>query len=393
YPEPTGVNSSAHTMNSSQSTLTKSTNSKSTRKTGARKSSAYNRDFEQHLIDHGFYPNNRAQKPNNWEEINDRIAQPRPSLSPSHFSDGAFEIFQQTNEEALSEDKVMRTAFPIISGNANIPNEGGLVFTNLEPLTDGTLVDAKPDFYDGARPEQIDQRVRKKLGSYIIPSTHQHAPSLPNLFVEGKGPDGSTAVAKRQACYDGALDARGMHKLQSFGTATPYDNNAYTITSTYHGGHLQMYTTHPTQPKAPGREPEYHMTQLRSFSMIDTPERFREGASAFRNARDWAKEQRDKLTAAANGRVMDMPTETSTLESSSYSMLSSSTTEPTLLESDTSADELSQVMSTFTNPPNKRLKGGPESPHSKPDPRRRPKKGSSRADGRSGRGRRSLQIE
>ena len=90
----------------------------------------------------------------------------------------------------------MRTAFPIISGNANILNEGGLLFTNLEPLTDGTLVDAEPDFYDGARPEEIDKRVRDELGSYIIPSTHQHAPCLPNLFVEGKGPDGSMAVAK-----------------------------------------------------------------------------------------------------------------------------------------------------------------------------------------------------
>jgi hypothetical protein len=76
----------------------------------------------------------------------------------------------------------MRTAFPIIAGNANIPNEGDLVFTNLEPLTDGTLVGAKPDYYDGARPEQIDKRVRDELGSIIIPSTLQHAPCLPNLF-------------------------------------------------------------------------------------------------------------------------------------------------------------------------------------------------------------------
>jgi hypothetical protein len=32
----------------------------------------------------------------------------------------------------------------------------------------------------------------------------------------------------RQACYDGALGARGIHSLQSFGTSKPvYDNNAY----------------------------------------------------------------------------------------------------------------------------------------------------------------------
>jgi hypothetical protein len=90
----------------------------------------------------------------------------------------------------------MRTAFPIISGKAGIHNEGDLVFVNLEPLTDGTLVDAKPDYYDGAHPEQIDKQIREQLASVIIPSTLQHAPCLPNLFAEGKGPDGSAAVAK-----------------------------------------------------------------------------------------------------------------------------------------------------------------------------------------------------
>src|SRR5437667_1360819 len=134
-------------MNSSRSTTRtqdRSTNSKSTPKTTTtRKSSAYNRNFEQNLIDHSIYPdeydypdNHVPPEPNNWEEINDRLAQPRPSLSPSQFSDGAFRDFRRTNARALSEGKVMRTAFPTIVGNANIPTEGDLLFTNLEPLTD-----------------------------------------------------------------------------------------------------------------------------------------------------------------------------------------------------------------------------------------------------------------
>ena len=69
--------------------------------------------------------------------------------------------------------------------------------------------------------------------------------------MEVKGPDGSGAVAKRQACYDGAVGARGIHALRSFGVKDPktvYDNNAYTITSAYHSatGTLQLFTTHPT---------------------------------------------------------------------------------------------------------------------------------------------------
>ncbi|EEH22025.2 hypothetical protein PABG_04236 [Paracoccidioides brasiliensis Pb03] len=35
------------------------------------------------------------------------------------------------------------------------------------------------------------------------------------LLLEAKGPDGPLAVAIRQACYDGAPGARGMHSLQS----------------------------------------------------------------------------------------------------------------------------------------------------------------------------------
>ena len=238
-------------MSSSQSisrTRSKSTNTlgKSTVKTSHRKSSAYHRDFEQHLIDHNIHLNNRAQKPHNWDKIQQKIVQPRPSLSPSKFSNSTLETFQQTNEEALTEGMVMRKSLPIITGNADIPSAGEVPFGNLKPLTDGTLVDAKPDFYDGARPTQIDRRIRAELGSYITPLAKHQAPALPNVFTEVKGPDGSAAVVKRQACYDGALGARGMHELRSFGadTTTAYDNNAYTITSTYHDGTLRMYATH-----------------------------------------------------------------------------------------------------------------------------------------------------
>ncbi len=46
-------------------------------------------------------------------------------------------------------------------------------------------------------------------------------PSVAQLLHGGKGPDGSGAVAKRQACYDGAVGARGIHELRSFGVEDP----------------------------------------------------------------------------------------------------------------------------------------------------------------------------
>lgn len=127
-------------------------------------------------------------------------------------------------------------------------------FNNLAPLTDGTITISRPDFYDGSRPERLDRRVREEIGPYIKPSTG-NAPLLPNLF--GSRVD----VAKRQACYDGAIGARAMLHARSYadGDAVEHDCNAYTITSTYHDGQLKVYTTYPTPHN-------YHMTQPRTFA-------------------------------------------------------------------------------------------------------------------------------
>lgn len=374
FPEAATPNSSAHIMPSNQSGSKAQSKSKNTlsdstseTKTSKAKGSPYDRNCEQNLIDNGIYPPNyhfpdgrATPKPNNENEILARLGQPRPSLSPSQFSEKAFRSFQQKNARALNDDAVMIDVFPVIQGNAQIPSAKNIVFGNLDRLTPGNLVDAKPDFYDGACPTQIHRQIRKELGSYITPSPQQQAPALPNFFTEVRGPDGSAAVAITQACYDGALGARAIHKLQSLRQEPICDNNAYTITSIYYDGTLKIYTIHSTQATDLEDSHEYYMTQLGAFSTTDTnPETFRRGAGAFRNARDWAKEQRDRLIAAANSRVTDMPKEESTLESSSCSM-SQSTTEPVVLESEKSADELSQDMGRYSRPSNKRLKREPE---------------------------------
>jgi hypothetical protein len=68
-----------------------------------------------------------------------------------------------------------------------------------------------------------------------------------------KGPDGSAVTARRQACYNGALGARALHSLQSYGQeASAYNGNAHTITSIYNDGTLKLYTNHPTQPTERG---------------------------------------------------------------------------------------------------------------------------------------------
>lgn len=102
-------------------------------------------------------------------------------------------------------------------------------------------------------------------------------------------------VGERQALYNGELVTRTMHNLWRYGNAAIYNNNAYTITSLYHCGYLQLCTVRPSKPARPGRDTDYQMTLLRSYSLKDMWETFRKGVPAFRNAWVWTKEQRDSL--------------------------------------------------------------------------------------------------
>ncbi|KAM3499048.1 hypothetical protein MY11210_009636, partial [Beauveria gryllotalpidicola] len=109
------------------------------------------------------------------------------------------------------------------------------------------------------------------------------------------------------ACLDGAVGSRAMHSLQNYGEKDEpvYDGNSRTFSSTYHAGTgtLQLYAHHVTGPTVDGEQPEYHMTQIRTFGMTDTRETFIVGATALRNARDLAQQQRQTFIRAANARA------------------------------------------------------------------------------------------
>ena len=335
-------------MDSSQSSSRKraKTGRESGTSSSTRKTSAYDPAFAQHLIDHGIHPEGRDddegfKEPANIEAIHDRLARSRSSLSPSRFTRKDFLEFKQKNRNALTEDTVMSQVFPIVAGNVDTYSQENLFFRNLKPLTDDSITKARPDFYDGVHPEQLNKKIRERLSEYIEPSTKKNAPLLPNFFTEGKGPDGSASVGELQAMYDGALGARGFHELRSYiGQEALFDNNAYTITSTYHGGSgaLKLYATHPTRSIDPKRDYEFYLTQLRGWDMTDSVDTFRQGARALRNARELAKEKREELIAAANSKLPDA--EHSDLVSSTRSVVSLSSDKPVRLDSDTSADEL-----------------------------------------------------
>ena len=278
-------------------------------------SGPYNRNFLQNLIDHNIFPpmyrppsGTQPAKPNNWEEVQQRLSRRRSSLSPSRFSETRYKGFVQAHYSAKKEQQIRESIVPIIEGNiedAKCRSEG-ILLSNLDDLTDFKFVPGNPDIYYGARPKQLDPRIRDELDRQIIPSTQHNLPLAPNFFLTVKGPDGSSEVATKQALYDGALGARGMHSLQSYQQDESIDSHAATITAIYYGGQLgqmSMYIIHHAQSGDNRDRPEYYMHQLNSWSMIGNIETFRQGATAYRNARDWAKEQRDEAIRHANGQL------------------------------------------------------------------------------------------
>lgn len=260
--------------------------------------------FEQHLADHGVRPIRDSQEPPTLEEDRAALANQRPSLTPSQFSEGTFRAFRERNVQAMDEADVFAHVIPMITGTweANQPSAINMVFGNLAPLTDGTLAAPKPDLYYGTAPSQLDPTIRKELSRYIAPSTAANRPILPNFFLEVKGPDGSPGVMMQQICYDGAIGTRAMHSLQNCRESEPtYDGQVYTYSSTYQNDQLQLYEHHATA--APGGQPEYHTTRLGGYSMTHSRETFLEGATAFRNARDLAKQHRDNFIRDANWKL------------------------------------------------------------------------------------------
>ncbi|MCJ1468531.1 hypothetical protein MMC07_007160 [Pseudocyphellaria aurata] len=296
----------------------KSGGKSSTTKESTPKLSARDPAFLQYLEDHGFYADdydssdhgNDVRYPHNLEEIRARLATRRKSLSPSHFTNRAYEDFRRKTNRAPNETAVMKNSFRFVAGSAEDSYAPNIQFNNLEDLIDGSLTKislakAQPDLYDGSPPREVKIHVRQELDPFIVPSTDTSRPCLPNFFVECKGPKGDLEVAHRQALYYGDLGARGMHKLRSYvDTNTAYDSNAYTITCTYCTGLLKIYAIHISPSENPEFSEEYRMTSIRSVCLVDGPDSFRLGAGLLRNARDWASEKREELIAAANSKPL-----------------------------------------------------------------------------------------
>ncbi|KAL2816799.1 hypothetical protein BDW59DRAFT_182381 [Aspergillus cavernicola] len=272
-----------YSMDPTRSNLKRPTTDTETKpKTGS--TTVYDPHFENHLIDHGVYPpfstypdGTELSEPENLAEIQRRLQIPRSSLALSGSLKQEYTEFRKINHNASDEQLVTKDVLPILEGKQKACSKtgGGHPFKNLAPLTDGTLAMAKPDFYHGASPNQLNPDIRKQLNNQIIPSSQSNRPITPNFFVEAKGHTG----------------ARAMNSLQQFGNESSgsmpayHDGNAYTMVSNNNPDHT-----------------DYVMTQIGQWALHGNPRTFQEGITAYRNARDLAKEQRDEFIKQANER-------------------------------------------------------------------------------------------
>ena len=290
----------------------------SSKVTGLTKSSsAYAQDFEQHLIDVQIYPDDyyedghqKSRKAANHDEIKLRLKKPQEKFSAATFSEADFEKVRHMLNKPRSEVTLIEALISVLQLDSTIPREREQRFNNLEPLTEVMLTCASPDFYDGASAARIHPDVRKKLSGFIQPSTRPELPFVPNFFLEVKrllGGDGG--VLARQALHNGALGARAMHELRSFGIPDSDRTycNADTITAAFiQGSSLKFYSMHYGAPDQDSGISDKYMYLLAGHSLDDSYESFLAGATAFCNAREWAKERRDNAIALANQRASEM---------------------------------------------------------------------------------------
>lgn len=166
YPEPTNI---THSMASTLRPLNRdraSLVSSSTRQTQptkkksatskSKRSSAYDNNFKNHCIKNCIFPPDYefpngmpSPIPNNFQEILRIIKSRRPSLSTSAVPKTAYSDFRRKTAVLSTESDLSQNVIPLIIGDANIPHNNNLLFTNLTSITGNATASLKPDFFDG----------------------------------------------------------------------------------------------------------------------------------------------------------------------------------------------------------------------------------------------------
>jgi hypothetical protein len=272
----------------------------------------YDDNFKQMLIDGGVYPlhykymhPDGPQKPNNLDEVVQRLSQPQPAIS-STVSDHEFREYTEAISYDSNDDAVKASVIPMFLraiGSSDIAQKN-VRFNNLtspaDSLKEEDLEKAKSDFYYGCQPEQANANVRKTLSRHIVPSSLTNLPIAPNFFIEVIEQRGFFEV-ERQAWYNGVIGARAMHSLHSYNREPVYDNKIYTLTAIYDSrGSLSVYGHSMAQPNGPETRPESYTFTVGSWRMITDKDSYVQGLTVLKNAEEWTKGVRDAAIEGAN---------------------------------------------------------------------------------------------
>ena len=90
-----------------------------------------------------------------------------------------------------------------------------------------------------------------------------------------------------------------MHELRSWGGHPSFDDCAYTISASFYGGVLNLYTAHSALCE---NKVVFYTNRVGTYYLEKDPRSLGEGLTAFRNSRKWAREQRAIIISQANQR-------------------------------------------------------------------------------------------
>ena len=172
-------------------------------------------------------------------------------------------------------------------------------------FAENLLKNAKPDYFEGIKPMNIEPEVKEDLSEMIIPNvvTALTGPAAPNFFLELKTENLRGSVVRLQSAMDGVLGARCMHSLQNYRMERPiYDGNAYTFSVSYFRNELRIYAILVKPPSGNSSKPRYEALQLECF-LMESEDKFLPAINAYRNIRDLAEEYRIRFLEDANSRV------------------------------------------------------------------------------------------
>ena len=250
------------------------------------------------------------EEPVNLQDWMGAIKKESSSLGSDAAISAAHQQFRRAVDASSLKEEVMMDIFPAIRGELRYFRAVNRICPNLADLSDDDkLIIPKPDYMEGCELDNANMRLCDVLSPFIVTANVEEAPFAPNFSTKVLGNSDTLEVAEKQARYDGALGARGIHMMLNLGKATEgFDGKAYTVTFIYCMGSMHMYL-HFIAPTGDPEYPRCYQTALASSWTLDDLEWFREAVTAYRNAQDLAHELREEIVRQAIATVNQMSEE------------------------------------------------------------------------------------